>query len=763
MIEDDATPGSPTPGSVSRFATAYFRRGFVADRPDLITALTVQFKHDDAGLIFLNGLEIYRTTNLPFFPEEIFSDFYSNSSREDFTATAELSVEALKAGANLLAAEVHQTSPDSSDLSFDLRLTATRRVYGGVLGNDSDPDFDNMTASLVSGPAHGTLTFQTDGTFSYQPVVGYTGADSFTYRAADPAGAQSPATTVTLSVVNAGNQPPAAATDSYTLNEDTTLNRNAAQGVLANDTDGDGDPMTAISVSPLTPASAGALTLFADGSLTFVPARDFTGAATFAYVARDSGGRDSAPVTVTLNVTNVNDAPIVVGDVYATDPNVPLTIPAPGVLGNDRDPDGDAITTVQASNPASGTLSLNANGGFTYTPAAGFAGTVTFAYRANDGMVNSGVATVTLKVNARPVANGDTFTTAEDTPLNAPAPGVLANDTDPENDPRSAVAVTQPAHGTLALAANGSFLYTPTANYSGPDSFTYRVNDGVRDSLATATVNLTVTPVNDAPAATPDTYTVAVDAVLEIPTAHGVLLNDSDAEGDALTVSAVAIPSHGTLTLEADGAFTYTPESGFRGLDSFTYRASDGVSNAAPVTVTLGVGQEFANVMLSEIMYRPLSQNSAEEYLELYNRGATPVDITGWRFSAGVDYLFPATVIPAGGHVVIAADPLGSRVEEPRGVHRGGSGGLHGHLRRRDGAARAVDRPAFQQRRKHPAEAPGLRRAGRLGGGGRSGLRRRGRLGAAPRGERRRRKRLGLVRGALRPGRLAGADQSRAR
>jgi VCBS repeat-containing protein len=186
-----------------------------------------------------------------------------------------------------------------------------------------------------------------------------------------------------------------------------------------------------------------------------------------------------------------------------------------------------------------------------------------------------------------PVAVADGYSTAEDVALTVNAPGVLANDTDADGDALTATKVSDPAHGAVALNADGSFTYTPTANFAGTDSFTYKANDGTADSnVATATI--TVNPVNDAPVAVDDAYTTT-QAVPVVVTAPGLLTNDSDVEGSPLTATGFGTASHGVVTGNADGSFTYAPEVTFTGTDSFTYDANDGTadSNVATVTITV--------------------------------------------------------------------------------------------------------------------------------------------------------------------------------
>jgi VCBS repeat-containing protein len=270
---------------------------------------------------------------------------------------------------------------------------------------------------------------------------------------------------------------------------------------------------------------------------------------------------------------------------------VTLNLSAPGVLTNDSDIDGDSLTAILVSDVSHGTLTLNPSGWFTYTPATDYAGSDFFTYRAFDGTDYSNTATVSITVHAvnhAPEAVGDTYTMAEDAALSVPVgTGVLSNDTDSDTDPLKAVVVANVSHGVLVFNDDGSFTYTPAADFAGTDSFTYKVNDGLADSGA-ATVTITVSPVNDLPVATADAYEAFAGITLSVP-APGTLGNDSDVDGNTLTTVLVGNVSHGTLTLNADGSFTYTAESGFAGADTFTYKATDGTGDSATVTVTIEV------------------------------------------------------------------------------------------------------------------------------------------------------------------------------
>jgi len=447
-----------------------------------------------------------------------------------------------------------------------------------VLGNDYDPDGDPLSVSIVSGPVNGRATVNPDGTITYTPNPDFCGTDSFTYKACDPAGACDTAT-VTIHVTCV-NDAPVAQDDTYTTNEDTPLVV-PAPGVLGNDYDVDGDPLTAVLVSG--PAH-GTLALNPDGSFTYTPAENFCGEDSFTYKAYD-GALYSNVATVRIMVTCVNDAPVAQDDSYTTSEDTPLVVPAPGVLGNDYDVDGDPLTAVLVSGPAHGTLALNPDGSFTYTPSENFCGEDSFTYKAYDGALYSNVATVRITVtcvNDAPVANDDEATVPEDSSVTIP---VLGNDYDPDGDPLSVSIVSGPVNGRATVNPDGTITYTPNPDFCGTDSFTYKACDPA-GACDTATVTIHVTCVNDAPVAQDDTYTTNEDTPLVV-SAPGVLGNDSDVDGDPLTAVLVSGPAHGTLALNPDGSFTYTPAENFCGEDSFTYKAYDGAlySNVATVRI----------------------------------------------------------------------------------------------------------------------------------------------------------------------------------
>src|SRR5439155_871534 len=244
---------------------------------------------------------------------------------------------------------------------------------------------------------------------------------------------------------------------------------------------------------------------------------------------------------------------------------------AAGLLTHASDIDGDLLSAVLVSGPSHGTLSLNSNGSFSYTPSANYNGGDSFVYQVNDGTADSNLATVSLTitaVNDAPVATAESYTTAEDTALTVnTAAGLLKHASDNDGHPPSAVLVNGPSPRPHTLTSDGSFTYTPSANYNGGDSFVYQVNDGTADSNL-ATVSLTITAVNDAPLATAESYTAAEDTALTVNTAAGLLTHATDIDADPLSAVLVSGPSHGTLTLNSNGSFTYTPAANYNGSDA---------------------------------------------------------------------------------------------------------------------------------------------------------------------------------------------------
>ncbi len=277
------------------------------------------------------------------------------------------------------------------------------------------------------------------------------------------------------------NAPPKATDDLYAVSENTSLDVPAISGVLTNDVDPDGDSLTAVINSPTV---SGSLTLYPDGSFVYTPNPNFTGQDSFTYHAKD-GSLDSNLATVTINVQVGNASPVGINDSFVVPLNNALSVSSPGVLINDIDANGDTLTANLGTGPENGTLTLNSDGSFEYTPDTNFFGLDTFTYRASDGVDVSNLATVTIQVlegNIAPLAENDSYSVVQNQTLSVPAPGVLENDSDVDGDSLIAELDDTSDHGTLALNPDGSFTYTADAGFVGQDFFRYRASDGSAES-----------------------------------------------------------------------------------------------------------------------------------------------------------------------------------------------------------------------------------------------------------------------------------------
>jgi DNA/RNA endonuclease G (NUC1) len=294
----------------------------------------------------------------------------------------------------------------------------------------------------------------------------------------------------------------------------------------------------------------------------------------------------------------------------------------------------NVFTYTVVNGPTHGQLSGTGNN-LTYTPFADYNGPDSFTFKANDGDKDSNVATVTINVtpvNDAPVAVDDSANTDEDTPVTV---SVLSNDTDVEGDTLSVSAVTQGAHGSAAIVGS-DVKYTPASNYNGTDSFTYTVSDG-NGGTATGTVNVNVAGVNDNPTASDDSATTDEDTAVNV----NVVGNDSDLDGDALSVTAVTQPAHGSATF-AGGSVTYTPAADYNGADSFTYTIGDGHGGSA----TANVG-----VTINAVNDNPVAVNDSATVAE--DSGANTVSVLGNDTDVDGDTL-SVSAVTQGAHGTVA-------------------------------------------------------------------------------------------------------------
>lgn len=497
---------------------------------------------------------------------------------------------------------------DSFTTAEDTSLNSDLKPANGSSADVSSGDGGNVWSKLTD-PAHGTVTVNTDGTFTYTPAANYNGTDSFTYEICDVDGDCDPAT-VSITI-NTADDPVAADNESYTTPEDTLLTVNAASGVLP----GDSYPDGLGSLTVTTNVSHGTLTLnTADGTFTYLPEPDYSGTDSFQYQICDADSSAQLPADcstgmVDITINGVDDMPVANDDSFTTPEDTSLNDDLKPNNGAGADvPSGDGGNVwSKLTNPAHGTVTVNADGTFTYNPTANYTGTDSFTYQICDVDNDCEPATVNItitSVNDTPLAEDDINTTAEDTPV----PGdVTPNDTLSGDGGNTWNKLTDPAHGTLLFNADGTYTYTPDANFNGTDSFDYEICD-VDGDCDPATVDITIAPADDPVTVDNESYVTPEDILLAVNGAIGILPGDNYPDGlGALTITTDV--SHGSLTLNtSDGSFTYLPASNYYGTDSFEYQICDADSGAQlPVDCAVGT----VDVTITSVDDVPVANNDS--------------------------------------------------------------------------------------------------------------------------------------------------------
>ncbi len=495
----------------------------------------------------LSGTEpnITYTPNLNFTGSDSFTFKVNDGTTDSNIATIFLS---LTPGSNVAPVAINQSVTVVEDIPKTIGLLATDGNLGDVL-----------TYSIVSAPAHGSLSVVSGQNVTYTPFANYNGADAFTFKVNDGT-IDSNVGTVSITVTPV-SEAPIADDQSVTTSEDV------AKAITLTGSSPDGNAI--VSYVVVSGPSHGALS-GAGALITYTPSANYNGTDFFTFKIND--GTDSNVATVSITVTPVNDAPVASAQVVSTNEDTALPITLTGT-----DVDGDALTFTVASSPAHGVLT-GSSPNLIYTPASNYNGSDSFTFTVNDGSVTSAAATVSITVNAvadAPIANDQSVTTAEDTSK----PIVLSGSSPDGNAITSYVVVSGPSHGALS-GSGANLTYTPSTNYNGADVFTFKVNDGTDSNVAT--ISITVTPVNDAPVASAQGVSTNEDTALPIT------LTGTDVDGDALTFTVASSPAHGVLTGSSPNVI-YTPASNYNGSDSFTFTVNDGSVTSAAATVSITV------------------------------------------------------------------------------------------------------------------------------------------------------------------------------
>lgn len=513
--------------------------------------------------------------------------------------------------------DIINTAPVAGDDTFSVDEDVTTEL--DVLANDSDSDntLDGTSVTLLNGVSNGTLSYNGDGTFDYTPNAEFSGSDSFTYTLTDPNGASDTAT-VSITVEAVNDAPMNTVPDTQGTNKNTPLVD--ISGLSVDDIDlGDNDLTVTLEVDngalnvsgPATVTNDGTSSVTLVGSLaainsslasvTYTPDVGFTGDDTLTMTTNDggntgSGGAKTDSDSVTITVTE-NDAVIGgvnTGSVTEDDANNIVT----GAL-TVTDPDnGDEVFQAQTDTEGTyGSFTLTTDGNWSYTLdnvdpdtdalKEGQVEEDTFTVQSADGTTE----TVTISVtgtNDAPVATDDEAVVDED---NSVIIDVIENDVDPEGElPNSTFAVeTDPTNGSVISNDDGTFTYTPNANFNGTDSFTYSVEDP-SGGVDTATVAITVNPVVDPIALEPQAQFLTENAPLTVT----VNVENPDATGP-LSYTVVENPQFGSLASPSGNQYEYTPAAGFVGRDTIKVRVTNGESDPVFQVINIFVDDNIIN------------------------------------------------------------------------------------------------------------------------------------------------------------------------
>jgi hypothetical protein len=509
--------------ATNRYVTTYFRRTFQASDAASLSNLMVELKRDDGAVVYLNGVEIVRS-NMP--AGAISSVTLATSAApDDGSAFVQFPINAavLASGENVLAVEIHQNAIVSSDLSFDLRLTAAGQSTAatGVLSNDTDADNDPLTAVLVAGPTHGTLSLASNGAFSYVPAAGFSGQDTFTYQASDGDGVSNVATvTIDVRPVQPINRAPVASPDNYEVDQG---------GVLVVGEGGSTEEGTVL-------VSRGSTWKYLDDGSDQAAAwraGDFDDSAWAQGPAKLGYGENDEATVVSYGPDVFNKYITTyfrrAFDIGEFDPATagPLTLRM-------RYDDGAAVY-LNGVEIVRSRLVPDAGYDSLATANAPDDGQNFATFAIDAGMLVEGRNVLAVEIHQNHPTSSDISFDAElvsggtNGPPSAPS-GVLANDFDADGDPLTAVLISPPQYGVLTFSENGSFRYESDPGFAGTDTFTYRANDGQVLSNTT-TVSILVRgepPENHAPIASPDAY--------EVPAGGELVAGGNGAGGETVTL-----------------------------------------------------------------------------------------------------------------------------------------------------------------------------------------------------------------------------------
>ncbi len=449
--------------------------------------------------------------------------------------------------------------PNHPPVANNQTVTLDENKVTPITLSGSDTEGSALTYTVVSTTAHGTLS-GTAPNLTFTPALYYFGTDSFTFKVNDGS-VDSNVATVSI-VVKFVNHPPVANLVNVSYNTNTPVT------FLLSGTDVDGNTLSYVIVSQ--PAH-GAISGVAP-NLTYTPVQNYIGSDSFTFKVND-GTFDSNTSTVSINHNSgTNHAPVANGQsvILAENAVTPIALTAVDI-------DGNSLSYTIVGSPAHGTLTGTAPN-LTYVPSLYYYGPDNFTFKVSDGTLSSNTATVSITVtyvNHPPVAINQSITTNEDASITITLTG-----SDVDGNSLTFKVANAPTHGTLS-GSLPAITYTPTLYYAGNDSFTFLVNDGTEDS-SPGTVFLSLTQVNHAPVANNQDINVTKNV------SKAINLTGTDVDGNSLTYTVIAAPTHGTLSGAAPD-LVYMPAQGYIGNDGLTFKANDGSLDSSPATISLSV------------------------------------------------------------------------------------------------------------------------------------------------------------------------------
>ncbi|ENK2020933.1 tandem-95 repeat protein [Vibrio alginolyticus] len=449
-----------------------------------------------------------------------------------------------------------------------------------LLGYASDVDGDDLAAFNVQVGANASVVDNGDGTYTVTPDTDFNGELGLTFDISD--GQETISSSIDLTV-RPINDAPVPEDKTFEVEEDGTLIFTDAD-LLAGATDIEGDNLTVEGVS--YDGGDGILTDNGNGTYTFAPNENFNGDVNFSFDVSD--GTDMVSANIDVSVTPVDDAPVSGNLAYSVDEDGSIRLSQEQLLSQASDVEGDALTASNLSVDGNATVTQNDDGSFTITPDADFNGDIDISFDISDG-TNTVQATADLTVNPindLPVPQDQQFSVEEDGTLIFTDADLLTGATDIEGDNLTVEGVSYDgSDGILTDNGNGTYTFAPNENFNGDVNFSFDVSDGT--DTVSANIDVSVTPVDDAPVSGNLAYSVDEDGSIRL-SQEQLLSQASDVEGDALTASNLSVDGNATVTQNDDGSFTITPDADFNGDIDISFDISDG-TNTVQATADLTV------------------------------------------------------------------------------------------------------------------------------------------------------------------------------